>query len=139
MTDVDDLLQKTSRTFAITIPQLPMPTREEVGLAYLLFRIIDTFEDATRWPPEQRIAGIHDFVPLLEMPDPAHGPTASPSGAVADPPVDHAGYLELLREIPFVLSCLQALPEQSRQILMAHVKRSAEGMVAVVSRRRPSA
>ena len=47
MTDVDDLLQKTSRTFAITIPMLPMPTRQEVGVAYLLFRIVDTFEDAT--------------------------------------------------------------------------------------------
>jgi len=47
MTDVDDLLQKTSRTFAVTIPMLPSPTRQQVGLAYLLFRIIDTFEDAT--------------------------------------------------------------------------------------------
>ena len=71
MTDVDDLLQKTSRTFALTIPYLPSPTRAEVSLAYLLFRVIDTFEDATRWSPDQRIAGIRDFMPLMETPDPA--------------------------------------------------------------------
>ena len=37
------LLQKTSRTFALTIPMLPQPLRTEIGVAYLLFRIIDTF------------------------------------------------------------------------------------------------
>jgi farnesyl-diphosphate farnesyltransferase len=132
MTDVNDLLQKTSRTFALTIPYLPPPTREEVGLAYLLFRIIDTFEDATRWSPDQRIARIREFVPLLEVPDPAHARRLA-ERCSADPPIDHAGYLELLREIPFVLSCLHALPERSRAILIAHVKRSAEGMIAVVA------
>ncbi len=133
MTDVDDLLQKTSRTFAITIPQLPMPTREEVGIAYLLFRIVDTFEDATRWPPERRIASIRDFLPLLEDPDPALARRFA-DGCLADPPVDHAGYMELLQEIPYVLSCLRALPEQSRHIVKEHVRRSAEGMAGVVAR-----
>jgi len=133
MTDVDDLLQKTSRTFALTIPFLPPPTREEVGLAYLLFRIIDTFEDATRWSPDRRVSRIRDFLPLLETPDPAQARRFSEK-SVADPPVDHAGYMELLREIPFVLSSLHALPDQSRRILIEHVKRSADGMMAVVSR-----
>src|SRR5580658_3414801 len=50
MADVDRLLLHTSRTFALAIPQLPEPLRREVGVAYLLFRIADTFEDATRWP-----------------------------------------------------------------------------------------
>jgi len=43
----DGLLQKTSRTFALAIPLLPEPTRTAVGAAYLLFRVADTFEDAT--------------------------------------------------------------------------------------------
>ena len=50
----DRCLQKTSRTFALTIPLLPEPLQTEVATAYLLFRIIDTFEDATRWAPAQR-------------------------------------------------------------------------------------
>jgi farnesyl-diphosphate farnesyltransferase len=133
MTGVDDLLQKTSRTFALTIPQLPPPTREEVGIAYLLFRIVDTFEDATRWSPTERMAGIRDFLPLLEEPDPVQARRFA-ARCADDPPVDHAGYMELLREIPFVLSCLHALPSPSRDILRAHVRRSAEGMIEVVAR-----
>ena len=133
MTDVDDLLQKTSRTFALTIPYLPQPTRDEVGLAYLLFRIIDTFEDATRWAPAERIAATRGFLPLLDGPDPAQAQRLAQRCA-AHPPVDHAGYVELLREMPFVLSCLHALPERSRAILVAHVKRSAEGMMEVVAK-----
>jgi farnesyl-diphosphate farnesyltransferase len=112
---------------------LPLPTRDEVGLAYLLFRIVDTFEDATRWAPYTRMAAIRDFLPLLEEPDPALARRIA-ARCTADPPVDHAGYMELLREIPLVLSCLHGLPARSRDILRAHVRRSAEGMIEVVSR-----
>ena len=44
--DLEQLLIATSRTFALAIPLLPEPTRREVTLSYLLFRIADTFEDA---------------------------------------------------------------------------------------------
>ena len=105
MTDVDHLLTKTSRTFAVTIPMLPMPTREEVSIAYLLFRIVDTFEDATRWTPSQRIDAINAFLPLLSERHPGQARRFA-DRCLVDPPVDHAGYLELLDEIPFVLSQL---------------------------------
>lgn len=39
------ILQGVSRTFALTIPQLPAPLRDVVGNAYLLCRIADTIED----------------------------------------------------------------------------------------------
>ena len=39
---LEDLLVKTSRTFALSIPPLPEPLRSEVTIAYLLFRIADT-------------------------------------------------------------------------------------------------
>jgi farnesyl-diphosphate farnesyltransferase len=41
----DRLLQGVSRTFALTIPQLPARLRRVVGNAYLLCRIVDTIED----------------------------------------------------------------------------------------------
>ena len=65
MPDPRDLLEKTSRTFALSIPVLPEPTRREVMIAYLLFRIADTFEDASHWPPDARIAALADFNRLL--------------------------------------------------------------------------
>lgn len=44
------ILQGVSRTFALTIPQLPMPLARAVGNAYLLCRIADTIEDDARLP-----------------------------------------------------------------------------------------
>ncbi|MFZ1851019.1 MAG: phytoene/squalene synthase family protein [Nitrosomonas sp.] len=41
----DDILQGVSRTFALTIPQLPEALRQVIGNAYLLCRITDTIED----------------------------------------------------------------------------------------------
>lgn len=136
MPDIDELLVKTSRTFAITIPVLPLPTREEVGIAYLLFRIIDTFEDSTRWPPDQRIEAIREFIEILEDPDPRRAQHLA-GRCLAAPPLDHAGYLELLGELPFVLARLGQLSEMSRHLIRAHVRRSAEGMIEVVSRAGP--
>jgi farnesyl-diphosphate farnesyltransferase len=133
MTDVDDLLQKTSRTFAVTIPMLPAPTRDQVGLAYLLFRVIDTFEDATRWTPEQKIQMIAEFTGLLDAPDPDRSHQLA-ERCIADPPLDHPGYLELLREIPFVLRRLDELAPRARKLLRAYVTRSGEGMSGIVSR-----
>ena len=65
MKDLRTLLQKTSRTFALSIPVLPEPTNHEVMIAYLLFRIADTFEDAAHWQPEKRIEALHGFAGLL--------------------------------------------------------------------------
>ena len=56
---LQDLLVKTSRTFALAIPQLPQPTLREVTIAYLLFRIADTFEDAgVLWDRPRRFAQV---------------------------------------------------------------------------------
>ncbi len=41
----ENILQGVSRTFALTIPQLPGKLRDVVGNAYLLCRITDTIED----------------------------------------------------------------------------------------------
>lgn len=43
----EDILQEVSRTFALTIPQLPERLRVVVGNAYLLCRIADTIEDSS--------------------------------------------------------------------------------------------
>ena len=132
MTDIGDLLQKTSCTFALTIPFLPEPTRREVGVAYLLFRIIDTFEDATHWPPGRRVEALARFVPLVDGP-----PRAAASlveECARDPPVDHAGYRELLAEIPLVLQAFGGLQPGARESIRRHLGRSAEGMKHFVMR-----
>jgi farnesyl-diphosphate farnesyltransferase len=132
MDDIDDLLLKTSRTFALTIPLLPEPTRSEVGVAYLLFRIIDTFEDAVHWTPEHRITALGQFAGLLDGPPEAAA--AMVEACARQPPVDHAGYRELLAKMPVVLRAFHALQAGAREPIRKHLARSADGMSGFVSR-----
>jgi farnesyl-diphosphate farnesyltransferase len=96
MADLDRLLEKSSRTFALSIPLLPPPTRREVSIAYLLFRIADTFEDATRWEPGRRIAALSELVDLLRRPSRVAAEAAARRWT-ENPPCEQPGYLELLR------------------------------------------
>jgi farnesyl-diphosphate farnesyltransferase len=133
MADLARLLEETSRTFALSIPVLPEPTHREVMIAYLLFRIADTFEDAAHWEPERRIAALRDFSGLLRAwsrPE-AEGLAAAWSAAHPSP---HAGYRELIAEVPFVLDAFFALTPGAVEPVRAHVIRSAEGMAGYVAR-----
>lgn len=133
MADLLDLLEKTSRTFALSIPMLPDPTRREVTVAYLLFRIADTFEDAARWPREGRIRALEELGRLLDRADPLEERRLSREWARAVP-VEHDGYLELLEEVPFVLDSFRALRPESRALILEHTLRTADGMAGIVSR-----
>ncbi|MFQ5349842.1 MAG: squalene/phytoene synthase family protein [Thermoanaerobaculia bacterium] len=131
---VHDLLVKTSRTFALAIPVLPRPTLQEVTVAYLLFRIADTFEDASReWPEERQLWALDEFARLLRDPSP---PAAR--GLATDcrepAPTAHAGYLELLAEIPLVMDAFAELSVEAKASVRRHTLRTAEGMAGFVRR-----
>lgn len=132
MSVIEDLLQQTSRTFALAIPLLPEPTRNEVGIAYLLFRIADTFEDGVRWPRERRLAALGRFVELLAR-DPADAEPLARE-CLHDPPSDHAGYRELLTRMPLVLRDLAGLSAPARATIVRQVGRSVDSMQAFVRR-----
>jgi len=129
--NLDDLLEKTSRTFALSIPMLPEPTRRHVAIAYLLFRVADTFEDAARWPAATRIAALDDLAELLES---RGGEAEAAARWLADPPVAHDGYLELLRETPAVMDAYWTLPVEARAVLRRDLLRTASGMAGFVRR-----
>jgi farnesyl-diphosphate farnesyltransferase len=57
----DQILPHVSRTFALTIPQLPPPLRGPVTSAYLLCRIADTIEDEPALSPAQTLAYLQRF------------------------------------------------------------------------------
>jgi len=133
MASLDDLLEKTSRTFALSIPVLPEPTRREVTIAYLLFRIADTFEDASHWSPEDRIAALADFKALLHA-EARPRAEALAKDWVARDVAHHAGYRELMAQTPFVLDAFFALSPRAIPPIRAHVARSADGMASIVAR-----
>ena len=71
MTDSDlayqaEILQGVSRTFALTIPQLPGTLRDVVGNAYLLCRITDTIEDDPVLSARQKQAFAERFVNVVD-------------------------------------------------------------------------
>jgi len=132
MADLDRLLERTSRTFALSIPLLPEPTRREVGIAYLLFRIADTFEDATLWKPARRVEALGEFTALLG--DGGSRDEAAARRWTDPPPCAQEGYLELLRESPSVLADFRALSPAAAATIRGHVAASAEGMAGFVRR-----
>ncbi|MEP6801848.1 MAG: squalene/phytoene synthase family protein [Acidobacteriota bacterium] len=130
---LERLLVETSRTFALSIPRLPEPTRREVTVAYLLFRIADTFEDAAEWPPEVRAHALGRFGTLLQQPSLPEARLLSQRWAAARPS-SHAGYLALVSEIPAVLEEFLSLDPAAQAPIRMHLLRSAEGMAGFVRR-----
>src|ERR1700720_3859543 len=61
----DQILPHVSRTFALTIPQLPQGLRSAVTCAYLLCRIADTIEDEPALSPPETLAFLQRFSAVL--------------------------------------------------------------------------
>ena len=130
---LEELLEKTSRTFAITIPLLPEPTRLEVTIAYLLFRVADTLEDATRWSRTKKLEELDAFAHFLERPTAQRAAEFSAHWS-AEPPLEHEGYLQLMAELPFVMRATEQLSAQSWSIIARHSVRTTRGMASFVAR-----
>ena len=133
MDDLERLLERTSRTFALAIPVLPEPTRREVTLAYLLFRIADTFEDAAHWPPENRIAALSEFESLLGTLSPSEASARAAEWDARDVS-PHQGYADLVRRTPEVLDAFARLRGDAVATIRSHVVASARGMARFVAR-----
>src|SRR5271155_4389898 len=75
----DRILPYVSRTFALTIPQLPLGLRTAVTSAYLLCRIADTIEDEPALSPPETLAFLQRFSAELA----GHGEPQVLAGEVA--------------------------------------------------------
>ena len=104
-----DLLPGVSRTFALTIPQLPEPLAGVVTNAYLLCRIADTIEDDVVLTAQQK-ADFHDqFVAVLSGEQAAQkfasrvAPSLGPDTLAAE--------RELIANTPAVVEVTRRFPE----------------------------
>jgi farnesyl-diphosphate farnesyltransferase len=137
--DLEQLLIATSRTFALAIPLLPEPTRREVTISYLLFRVADTFEDAASWPRPLRIEALERFGELLEQPPSESTEAIEDSRRWAERwsqevPCEQPGYRELLAELPAVLDSFFALSPDAVRLIREHTRRTARGMAGFLAR-----
>ncbi|MCC6699424.1 MAG: phytoene/squalene synthase family protein [Candidatus Hydrogenedentes bacterium] len=122
----EDILQGVSRTFALTIPQLPERLRMVVGNAYLLCRIADTIEDSSVLTIEEKKRFGEEFVAVVRgdtSPD-AFGRdlAAALTGGCLDAERD------LVRNTPCVIRLTHSFKPEERDALTRCVRIMCGGM-----------
>jgi len=122
----EELLEGVSRTFALTIPQLPGGLREAVANAYLLCRIADTIEDDPGLDAETK-DGFH--AAFLEAAESGQGaadfagelwPRLSPGTLDAE--------VDLIRCCPQVLQATRRLQPNQRRAILGCLSTMSRGM-----------
>lgn len=122
------LVDRTSRTFALGIRQLPRPLERVVGVAYLTLRVSDYFEDNERMPPDEKVRYLEAWADALAARLPSVGSSSPPAFAGPDDYDDTTSDALAARAAPLVLDAYAALPEAQREIVGRHVVDSTRGM-----------
>jgi farnesyl-diphosphate farnesyltransferase len=115
-------LPRVSRTFALTIPELPGPLADSVTVAYLLCRVADDIEDDPRLAAGQRHALFALFREVLDGGD--------PEAVSAAWPVRDA----LAADLPAIVGAFRALPAAHRIAIDACLREMIDGMEAAGDR-----
>jgi len=118
-----EMLRNVSRTFALSIEQLPGLDREAVTVAYLLFRVADCIEDHFLLDAGTKARLLRLWAAVLKN----EAPVTALTGELArldggDPEVYVAQHADT------VTSDLKSLPETYRRILVSHVYETSLGM-----------
>jgi len=127
-------LDAVSRSFALCIPQLDFPFGPRVALAYLLFRVLDTVEDAAfpdRKVQQRQFAAFRQFL--------AAPPTAAQVDAFrsAFPSGITGGEKNLLSDTQAFFEDYHGLPAPARAVMGSAMDRMAQGMAAYARRPAP--
>jgi len=120
------LLQGVSRTFALTIPQLPPSLCRVVSNAYLLCRIVDTIEDEPALSSAQKRQFCEQFADVVSGRDNAETLSAELSPLLSEQTIraEH----ELIKVMPRVLKITHGFTETERHALERCIRIMADGM-----------
>ena len=129
----DYILEGVSRTFALTIPQLPPALYRCVGNAYLLCRIADTIEDDPDLAADGKSEFSKRFIAVVAGSAPADSFARDLLAALS--PSAEAGEHDLIRNLPRVVRVTHGLSPAAQRALRRCVKIMATGM-AIFQRRR---
>ena len=122
----EQALLNVSRTFALTIPQLPEPLREVIGNAYLLFRIADTIEDEPGLPEPRRVPLLDEFAAAVAGRAPAEplaARLAQGLSAATDP-----AQRDLVAHAPLVLQVTHGFRPAQRGAIERCMRVMTDGM-----------
>ncbi len=120
------LLEGVSRTFALTIPQLPEQLYPAVANAYLLCRIVDTIEDEVSLSAEQKKHFCAAFIEIVKTGRNAEAFAAELAPLLSEQtiPAEHC----LIRLIPRVIAITHSLDAAQIEALACCVETMAGGM-----------
>jgi farnesyl-diphosphate farnesyltransferase len=121
-----EMLQGVSRTFALTIPQLPEALCRVVSNAYLLCRIVDTIEDEPVLSGPQKNYFCQQFLRTLDGARNVEPFSRQLSASLSSQtlPAEH----ELIRNVPRVIRITRGFSEAQREALQRCVHTMAKGM-----------
>jgi farnesyl-diphosphate farnesyltransferase len=127
------VLPAVSRTFALGIELLRDPLRDEIGLAYLICRILDTLEDTTSLPADARAGMLERFAREFMEAGRWAGLAADVEtmfldAALAGPDI------ELARNTGVVLRVFHSFRPGAREAMHQSIVEMAEGMAETVRR-----
>jgi len=122
----DAILPKVSRTFALTIPQLPPSLRRAVTNAYLLCRVADTIEDEPVFDAQQKRRFEDGFI------DAVTGRIDPKAFAAEVAPLfsqeTSAAERELVGQLPLVLQVTHSLTPPQREAILKCLTIMSHGM-----------
>ena len=122
----EEILQGVSRTFALTIPQLPGSLRNVVSNAYLLCRITDTIEDEPALSLEQKQIFSERFIEVVAGREPAQ-PFADELGALLSSSTTTTEH-DLIANTARVIRITNRFRETQRKALERCVRIMSRGM-----------
>ena len=118
-----ELLRRVSRTFALSIEQLPQILRDSITVSYLLLRISDCLEDHDTMPPDRKAELLRLWARVLSETTPVERLTSHITDLDdSDPEVYVA------QHAPQVIQQLHKLPEEIQKAIIKHVNRTSMGM-----------
>ncbi len=120
------LLAGVSRTFALTIPQLPEKLYSAVANAYLLCRIVDTIEDEVSLSPEQKKYFCSEFIQVVKTGNnsEAFAVELAPLLSGQTIPAEHT----LIQVLPRVIQITHKFDPDQIEALASCVETMAKGM-----------
>jgi len=125
-----DMLRKTSRTFYLSIRQLPTEVGDSLCLAYLMLRVSDYLEDNEIMPPDEKVIALQCWHDIMTSDRPAEDLSSTL------PTTDFAANPDLIaaQNAKIILQALSFLPDELKATIIGHVCDSTLGMARWVKR-----
>jgi farnesyl-diphosphate farnesyltransferase len=115
-----------SRTFALTIPELPPGLRETVTSAYLLCRIADTIEDEPTLPAEDKLRFLRQFSQVVGGQADAEQLAVELAPRLSNRTSAHER--DLARHLARVVRCVRRMDRREQAAIQRCIEVMCEGM-----------